>query len=788
MKKIVLLYLLNILFIPLLYSQNNNNITVVGVVTDSVGNPVPYATVSLVENNIGTVTDAQGTFKINNLSEGHYTFVISSIGYKNAKRKLTLGPDGTEKLSFSLEPLSEHFDEVVVTSRKSSDTKDKLANSITIVDAKKIEETQLISSNLADILAVAVPGLAASSGTSSNWGQTLRGRQILVMIDGVPQSTPLRNGSVDLRIIDPYVLERVEVIRGATAIYGNGAAGGIINYITKRNTNKKGIGGMTEIGTTGSIINSKGSIGARAYQSLFGRVGKVDYTVSGSFEQTGVNKDAQGDPIGPLYGLTNNEVYNGFVKLGYDITNNQRILVSYNYFGSRDKTDLVEITGNIKEGRKTTAGMGEVKGVAPGNRYNHNALIKYTHDRVFKNTSFNLTGYYQSLSTVFQYSPQFEGGGQSTIQSDKKGVRLDLITSAKVSPNLYGDITYGVDLLNDVTSQPLLDGRTWVPKMDMKSFAPFIQLQAILFKNLVYNGGMRYENININVSDFYTLKPFNRVTQSFGESRFVEGGNLNYNNIALNSGIRYNKFSFFKPFVNYAQGFSVADLGVVLRSSAAPDISKIKTDAVLVNNYEVGFSSTNKIFRFEAATYISKSKLGSSYREINGFYEVVRSPERVWGYELALDAYLNNKISSGVSYTYAEGKRDGNQNGKYNDNEDTFLGGDRIAPPKFTAFVRYSPISILTFRLDYFGSGKRNRFEKDVKTGTYKTYEGAVSSYNVVNLSAMAKLSSSTTLKIGIENLFNKDYFPVRSQWIMIDSYYVKGRGTSFTVALNVTL
>jgi iron complex outermembrane receptor protein len=768
----------------ILYAQQAN-ISIEGLVKDELGNPLPFAFISIEGTSKGTTSDAKGKFKLSNMSAGNYSVTVSSIGFKTHKQPLIVGTNSKENFTITLQASNELLSEVIVTSRSTHETKDKLANSITVVDSKKIEETQIISSNPADILAVTVPGLGASSATSSNWGQTLRGRQVLVMVDGIPQSTPLRNGSVDLRVIDPYGLERVEVIRGATAIYGNGAAGGIINYITKRNTSQERMGGKTELALTGSIVSSKESIGARGYQSLYGRLGKFDYTISGSFEQTGVRKDALGDPIGPLYGLSNNEIYNGLIKLGYDITSRQRIGVSYNFFGSRDKTDLVEILGSIKEGRKTTVGIGEVIGEAPGTRFNHNALLKYSYDDIFAATNLNLTAYYQNLSTVFQYSPTFEGGGQSTIQSQKKGVRLDLNSHASVGSNLYGNLTYGVDLLNDVTSQPLLDGRTWVPNMDMRSLGPFIQLQATLFNHFVYNGGIRYENINIRVPDFYTLKPYNRVTNSFGESRFVKGGDLSYNNLAINSRIRYNKYALFKPFLNYSQGFSVADLGIVLRSSLAPDLSSIKTDAVLVNNYEAGFSTEHKFVRFEASTYVSKSKLGSSYQEINGLYEVVRSPERVWGYELALDLNYQNELTGGITYSYVEGKRDSNNNKKYEDEKDTYLGGDRIAAPKLTIFHTYSPISILNFRADFIGSGKRTRFPLDEATATYKTYEGAVHPYQVVNFSASAKLSDKATLNIGIENLFKEDYFPARSQWIMIDSYYVKGRGTSFTAALT---
>ena len=59
----------------------------------------------------------------------------------------------------------------------------------------------------------------------------LEGPYTLVLIDGIPQSTPLMNGARDLRVVDANAIERIEVLKGATSIYGNGSGGGIINYI-----------------------------------------------------------------------------------------------------------------------------------------------------------------------------------------------------------------------------------------------------------------------------------------------------------------------------------------------------------------------------------------------------------------------------------------------------------------------------------------------------------------------------------------------------------------------------
>ena len=786
MKKILLLIMM-LTLVKVSYGQVESA-KIVGTVADSTGRAVEYATVALLNTTKGATSDAKGNFTISGLQAGKYTVVVSAIGYQTKREVIEVQNREVRELTFALKDTRSMLNEVVITSRKRDQRKENLTSSITSVNAQLLQEQQLVNNNPIDILSVTVPGMGHSSGTSSNWGQTLRGRQVLVMVDGVPQSTPLRNGSVDVRTIDPHVLQGIEVIKGATSIYGNGAAGGVINYITKDADAIKTFSAKTQLASTGSLTNTKESIGGRLHQSFYGKAGKFGYIVSGGYEQTGVARDADGDIIGPIYGMSNLENRNAFGKLSYDISSRQRIQLSYNYFGSQAKTHLAEVMGSIKEDRKTTAAPGTVQGAPEGTRWNHNGLLKYSYDSLFLNTNLNVSAYVQDISTVFVYSPVFEGGGQSTIQSSKKGLRLDLNTPFGFGSNLSGDLIYGLDLLNDITSQPLLDGRTWVPKMDMVSMAPFLQVQANLFQDLVFNGGLRFENINIGVPDYTTLKPFNNNTKTFGNSVDVKGGELQYNNLVFNSGLKYNKFDYFKPFVNFSQGFSVADLGVLLRRATVNDISLIQTEAVIVNNYEVGFASENRIYRVEAAAYISQSDLGSSFVEQNGFYNILRLPERVHGFEVAADINPTRDLTIGATYSYVEGKRDVNDNGKFDDAGDTYLGGERISAPKYTAYVRYTPIKSLNLRVDLIGSGERDRFMVQESTGLYKTYEGKVSPYSIVNFAASYRMSSSTTFNLGIENLFNADYYPARSQFLMFDQYYIKGRGASFTLGLTVEI
>ncbi|WP_212005307.1 TonB-dependent receptor [Chitinophaga sp. HK235] len=94
-------------------------------------------------------------------------------------------------------------------------------------------------------------------------------------------------------------------------------------------------------------------------------------------------------------------------------------------------------------------------------------------------------------------------------------------------------------------------------------------------------------------------------------------------------------------------------------------------------------------------------------------------------------------------------------------------------------------MNTLEIQLHYSGILKRDRFEK-LPTGLYKGNEGIVNAYHLFNLNASYRVSHSTRLTLGIENLFNADYFPARSQWFMIPGFYAKGKGAAFNIGVVV--
>jgi len=773
---IALLFLL--LTSPLYLFAQNTSGTINGTVTDSLMHIVPFANVQLKGLKIKSTSDKSGKFVLTGVPAGKQTIRVSITGYKVQEQQIMVKPNEASTIDFILAEANADLHEVVVSASRRAESLAQTPSSVTVLTAKDIATQSIISPNLANILSYSVPGLGSATNQTGNSGQTLRGRNVLVLIDGIPQSTPLRAGGRDIRSIDPSVIERVEVIKGATAVYGNGAEGGLINYITKKGNSGKEFGGYSQIGLTGNLKGDS-TIGYRATQQFYGRVKKFDYIVSGMFEKTGVFRDAEGLVISPEYGLGETKSYNGFAKIGYDITAKQRLQLMYNYFSSRQDSRYVTKTG-IYGATPAIGVLGTRLGVDEGTRFNHNANLQYTNQQLFGNTDFTANLYYQDFYTIYSNSTSFFEGGQSAITSTKKGARANLNTPFRITPLVPMQINYGIDLMNDKTAQNLVDGRSWVPKMNMVNFAPYFQASANLFTDLTLKAGARIENINIDVDDFNTL-----ATGANGAGSIaVKGGTLNYNAFVFNAGARYSKFKFFNPFISYAQSFSVFELGRVLRAAESNTLSQLETKPIIVNNYEGGFSSTLGKFNLSAAYYYSTSKLGANLLEVNGKYISQRIPEEVYGYEIQADYQLLASLTIGGNYAKVEGKGDVDNDGKFDGAKDVYLNTTRIPPSKTTAYVKYSGVKKLLIDVNWMRIGSRDRFKPNT-SGKYLIGEGPVKAFDLFNLAAAYQFIPALKVNLGVENVLNKTYYPSISQFYGSGINYVRGNGRRFNLSVG---
>ncbi|WP_434950195.1 TonB-dependent receptor [Shewanella sp. HL-SH4] len=673
------------------------------------------------------------------------------------------------------------MERMIITGSRAVERIDEVPSSVTLINQQTLAQDMQVTSELQNLLAFRVPGLAPSTGTSSNSGQTLRGRAALVMIDGVPQSTPLRNGQLGVSSIDPGAIERIEVIKGATSIYGNGASGGIINYITKgAGTDKANInlGASTKF----SAVKLDDSAGVRLDTSIDGTLDDFSYVLSAISEKTGLERDAEGDIIGLIYGLSETQSNNLFTKLAYQLDDDKSVQLTYNYYEAQQDADLIDVLGSVNSGVKTyaihnTQGIAK-PGVPQGPRGNHNLMLKYVDQDIFYNTQLTLDGYLQTIENMFFYSASLanpsEGydGGQSLIKSEKTGFRVNLATAADWE-HVAATFIYGIDALQDVSSQPLEDGRIWVPEMDMYNLAAYLQTKFIIADDWIIKAGVRQDSVDLAVDNYQTLKLCS--TPSTCSVPFdVKGGDLTYDSTTYNLGLRYNLTPQFSPFVSFSQGADISDLGRLLRAATVNDINLVQTQASVVDNYEIGLSGQLNDLSYELAAYKSESELGTSnkFDPVTGVYMPVRAPQKIWGYEAQLDYQILDNLSSGISYSWVEGK---------DTDADVYLDGGIIAAPKFTAYLNWQPIQQASIGLNYMYVGDRKRFEQ--VNGAYVGAQGPIEHYNVVNLSSSYQLDS-WQLSLGVENLLNEDYFSARSQAYTYNGYNTKSLGT--TVNLGV--
>ncbi|MGI2106170.1 TonB-dependent receptor [Shewanella frigidimarina] len=676
------------------------------------------------------------------------------------------------------------MERMIITGSRSAERIEEVPSSVTLIEQQTLAQDMLMTSQLQNLLAFRVPGLAPSTGTSSNSGQNLRGRAALVMIDGVPQSTPLRNGKLGISSIDARVIERIEVIKGATSIYGNGASGGIINYITKRASEDKA---RVKVGASSkfSAVKLQDSAGYRVDTSIDGTVDNFSYVFSAITEKTGVERDSEGDAIGLVYGLSETKSNNYFTKLGYQLDDDKSIQLTYNYYEAQQESDYIDVVGNANTGEKTysidnTTGIVKL-GVPQGPRGNHNLMLKFVDQEIFTNTQLTVDGYLQKIENMFFFSTALanlsEGyeGGQSFIKSEKKGLRVNFATQVDWD-NVESTFIYGIDALQDISSQPLEDGRIWVPEMDMRNLAVYLQTKFVIADDWVIKAGIRQDSVDLTVDDYQTLK-LCRTPSTCSVPFDVTGGELTYNSTTYNIGLRYNMNEFFNPFMSFSQGADISDIGRLLRTATVDDIALIRTESSIVDNYEIGFSGQLGDLSYEIAAYRSKSELGTSnsFDATTGIYLPVRAPQKIWGYEAQVDYRVLDNLNTGLSYSWVEGK----------DTEtDTYIDGGTISPPKLTAYISWQPVEEASIGINYMYVGDRDRFEP--VDGAYIGSQGPIENYNVVNLTSSYQLNN-WQLSLGVENLLNEDYFSARSQASTNASYYTQALGTTINVGVKAS-
>ena len=134
-----------------------------------------------------------------------------------------------------------------------------VTNTIQSVSIFKLEEMENFNFDSLKSVLKLTPGLLTlSSGqfgqTSSTYIRGSRPSQVLYLVDGVKLRDGANIGGVNLAVLSPNLIDKIEVVRGPLSnIYGSDAMGGVVSMNT---FSKKGADFLASIGSHGSYTGS----------------------------------------------------------------------------------------------------------------------------------------------------------------------------------------------------------------------------------------------------------------------------------------------------------------------------------------------------------------------------------------------------------------------------------------------------------------------------------------------------------------------------------------------------
>lgn len=657
-----------------------------------------------------------------------------------------------------------------------------MPQSVQLIESEEIARQMALTPNLADILGNLVPGISRGSNTSVNTYTSVRGRKPVFLVDGAPLTSTLNDTGREVGLIDPDVIERIEVIPGSSALYGNSAGAGFINYVTKAGARgparfRTDVG--TEVSTTS--FNAQGS-SPSIRQSITGTMGGIDYRVVGMVKRINDFFDADGNVIPPQLGsgIQDSKVKSLMAKLGYTF-GKQRVEGSFNTYSQVADIEWAVKNGDIAKAIAASA----IKAVPqPGQVPEQNKSVVgnlvYSNAAIFgSKSSFRAQAYFIDTKSWFQYAlnrfplfPQAPSGQSGNI-TKKSGARFDITTPLRSVLPMDGSLLWGLDLMRDDTTIPLVDGRQFGIPQVLTSVAGFVQLQMSPLPNLKLSAGLRRESSEVEVSDYLSLFTKAKIT----------GGTLDFATTPKNAGAVYSINKMVDLYGGFSQGFDIQQTSQNFRAWRVDiDLTKTKPPANVIDSYEAGLRFHGKDIRASVGLYQLKSSNGISY-VFNALAPLepraVVAPDRVTGVEVTADYTGIENWALGMTYAKSRGYADSDNNGSY----ESPLQNRRIPPASFTAHAEYEFSPGAFVRVQTLYSGSRNAFPNTVPG---RFHEGKVNPFHTVDISARMNLTQNVDLSFGVRNVFNRDYFTNYSEGFNSNDNYLKAPGRTLSVRLGV--
>lgn len=307
MTRVNLLICISLIYTQYSYSQG----VLTGQITSSDGS-LSFVNIGVQGYNIGTFSNEEGKFRLENIPLGEQKVLFSFVGFKPQSKSMEFIVGSELLLDIVMEKSFEELEEVVITGTRTNRKKTDSPVAVGVIDKKSLENIQ--ANTLADGLnfqsGLRMETDCQTCGYSQLRMNGLGGAYSQILIDSRPIFSSLM-GLYGLEQIPVNMIERIEVVRGGgSAVYGSSAIAGTVNVITKEPTSD-----YLNINLSGGVINNQSfesSINA-SVSKVYDRAG---ITLNANRNDRGAY-DANGDGYSELPKLEgNNFGLNTYYKVG----------------------------------------------------------------------------------------------------------------------------------------------------------------------------------------------------------------------------------------------------------------------------------------------------------------------------------------------------------------------------------------------------------------------------------------------------------------------------------------
>ncbi|HCN49351.1 MAG TPA: TonB-dependent siderophore receptor [Chryseobacterium sp.] len=700
-------------------------------------------------------------------------------------------------------------DVVIVASRKPTKISE-IPGTVWVVQKEKIQEQAKNGVPIKEMLSILIPSMDIGPQGRTNYGQNMRGRSALVMIDGVSLNS-IRAISRQLDAIDAFNIERIEVLSGASSIYGGNATGGIINIITKT-PSKKGISGETELGVRTGFMG-KDDHDFRAAQSIAGKGEKFFGRLGVAYQQNGGVYGADQKQL--FTDITQTDLqYNQSIDIlatgGYQFNNKHKITASLQYYNSKFNGDRSLFLGeNLSAFTTKNGGLLEMRDGFSSDKNigteRYMGTVTYTGNDILGGQDL-----YVQLATrgeklgfyPFPGNLKLEKSSIAYMSSSQQDTYYSGL-KALLSKSWRGlNVTYGVDVdlekfegnqsVYDISKTMSSGGLTNETKYRLgrypvnhsQSYAGYVQAKYNILPKLQINGGIRYQNIKVKVDDFVGSEQQTQIAMGYGQTASaIPGGESSYNVTLANAGLLYKFNEQHQAWGTFSQGVSLADpakyygigtyklIGTNWDVVSSINVKDQPLQAIKTNQFEVGYRVNRGGLRAQIAGFLSTSDKTVTV-DRKTFQILVNDLKlRNMGIEAEVSYSLNNGVYFGASGLLIKSEVDNKGEWKKQDISNA-------SPSKLVTYIGYH-VQNWSFRFQSLQNFK----QKD-------ELNNVIEGYNTSDLMIGYRLSWGK-FNLGIQNLFNTDYQTIwskRSQVLystygLPELFNYKGRGRTFNMS-----